>query len=78
MNITLIVTLCHTLAVASPTSTCRQEVIAQSDTIGLLGCGVAAQPIVAEWKAQTIYRDPEWKVASIKCAIGNVAPKGAI
>jgi hypothetical protein len=78
VNISLIVTLCHTLAVASPASTCRQEVIAQNADIGLLACGVVSQQIVAEWKAQTIYRDPDWKIAKISCAIGNVAPKGAI
>jgi hypothetical protein len=78
MNITLIVTLCHTLTVASPASTCRPEVIAQSANTGLPACGYSSQQTIAEWKEQSIYRVPEWKIAKIACAIGNVAPKGAI
>jgi hypothetical protein len=75
MKITVAVTLCHALAVGTPSTTCREEVVMESDT--MQAC-LLSQPAVAEWKDKTIFRADEWYVARIKCVIGGYSPREAI
>lgn len=74
MKITIAAILCHSLA-GAPAPVCREEVVAQTDT--MVAC-LIGQPAIADWKAHSIYRSDAWRIDRIKCIPGPYTPKDAI
>jgi hypothetical protein len=81
MQITLVAVMCHVLgAVVAegvgtiPEAVCREVIVVKQD-MPMQAC-MLSQAALAEWKANSIYRRDDWRVARIKCIPGgNYLPK---
>ncbi len=65
MQITIVVTLCHTLA-AIPTPVCKEASVYTGD-MSMNACAIS-QAAIADWKSRSIFRNEEWTVQGYKCA----------
>jgi hypothetical protein len=74
VQISVVLTLCHSLA-AIPQPVCREEIVAQTDTMA--AC-IVGQPAIADWKSKSIYRSDAWTVTRIKCVPGEYVLKDSI
>ena len=68
MIITVVATLCHTLAnISQPV--CREEIVVKDD-MSMQVC-MLSQAALADWKAKSIYRADSWTIARVKCVPGG-------
>jgi hypothetical protein len=68
MQISIVLTLCHSLA-GIPAPVCREEIVIK-DEMPMQAC-MLSQAAIAEWKANSIYRGEGWTVARFKCVPGS-------
>lgn len=75
MTMTLVVIICHMIAgISDPV--CHEEIVAKGD-MTLFVC-MQSQPMIAEWKATSKFKDEEWLVISYRCISGNYVVRDAI
>lgn len=75
MQISIVATLCHSLA-AIPAPVCREEIVIK-DEMPMQACFLS-QPALAEWKSRSIYRSEAWFVMRIKCVSGEYVLRDSI
>jgi hypothetical protein len=76
MQITLVAVMCHVLgAVVAegvgtiPEAVCREVIVVKQD-MPMQAC-MLSQPALAAWKASSICKSDDWRVARIKCVPGG-------
>jgi hypothetical protein len=74
--LTLVVLICHLIeGISSPI--CHEEIVAKAE-IAMMACQTGNQPIIAQWKADSIYRGDQWVITEIWCKPGDYQPRDAI
>lgn len=74
MQISVVLTLCHSLAVI-PAPVCREEIVARTDT--MQAC-FFSQPALADWKSKSVYRGEAWSIAKVRCIPGDYQVRDSI